>query len=170
MYDRQSCSFMMMVRAMTRTLRELVEVISVCIHFEYEDRLATFNGVSSNRASTIPLSEFARLPALLPFGKPPSAIGALVLRQVLLAADDYSVGCTNPASRIDYLVKLFPSIPNLEHHLFRLFSFVTQALRMLSTLPSVDSEIVSQQLVPLLPGAIRLVHAKFALHFPGHQS
>jgi hypothetical protein len=113
------------------------------------------------------LSDYAHVRNVLPFGRAPSAVAALLLRQVLLAPDDYGMECSTPEARLTYLqTTLFPSIANLRHHLRRVFDFLLQALLLLLNLKAADPQMVSPALESVLPTAMNLVQHKLQLHFP----
>jgi hypothetical protein len=161
-YDRQSCAFMIIVRSVMRTLRELLEIVTVTVFFEMQG----FDSGERSSAAPLQLSEFAALPAMLPFSRPPSAVGALLLRQVLLASPDYDRQCNTAEKRIEYLQTLFPAIPNLKANLQRVLMFLSQSLRLLRRIQVADGDIVPVKIGRVLKDAQDLVQSKMLLHFP----
>lgn len=127
-YSRHLCAFTVMVRAMCRCLRELVEVITSTVF------------LSGN--SSCSLQDFAEFASILPFGDVPSTIGGLLLHYVLVFPSDYQASLTTREERIEYLQGKFRDIPDLADHLHLVMSFTLQALYLINAYKLNDKETI----------------------------
>ncbi|PWV20305.1 hypothetical protein C3747_7g318 [Trypanosoma cruzi] len=130
-YSRHLCAFTVMVRAMCRCLRELVEVIATTVFL-----------AGNSSCSLVDFSSFA---FLLPFGEIPSAIGGLLLHYVLVFPSDYQVNLTTRQERLEYLQEKFRDIPDLAVHLRMVMTFTLQALYLINAYKVSDKGTVVPQ-------------------------
>ncbi|ESL09980.1 hypothetical protein TRSC58_02293 [Trypanosoma rangeli SC58] len=130
-YSRHLCAFTVMVRAMCRCLRELVEVIATTVF------------LAGN--SSCSLLDFASYSFLLPFGEVPSAIGGLLLHYVLVFPSDYQVNLMTRQERLEYLQEKFRDIPDLGKHLRVVMTFTLQALYLINAYKVRDKGTVVPQ-------------------------
>ncbi|RNF01434.1 hypothetical protein TraAM80_07101 [Trypanosoma rangeli] len=130
-YSRHLCAFTVMVRAMCRCLRDLVEVIATTVF------------LAGNSSCSLP--EFASYSFLLPFGEVPSAIGGLLLHYVLVFPSDYQVNLITRQERLEYLQEKFRDIPDLGKHLRVVMTFTLQALYLINAYKVRDKGTVVPQ-------------------------
>lgn len=155
-YSRHLCAFSVMVRAMNRDLRELMEVITASVFL---------SGYSNCQ-----LSEFAELTPLLPFDNVPSSIGGLLLHYVLVFPPDYELNCNTPQERCDYLQSKFTAIPDLPTQLRRVMEFTFQALFLVNAYRTRDPFTVSSESLrstPVVVDTLNLLYEKWVDHLEG---
>ncbi|KAG8341458.1 hypothetical protein TRVL_07713 [Trypanosoma vivax] len=156
-YSRHLCAFTVMVRAMCRSLRELVEVIATTVF------------LTGN--SDCGLEDFAKFSAILPFGDVPSTVGGLLLHYVLVFPSDYQNGLTTAQQRIEYLQGKFRDVPDLAKHLHIVMSFTLQALYLVNAYALTDREDIAPK--DLLNGStvaetIQMLWGKWRDHIDDH--
>lgn len=164
-YSRHLCTFSVIVRAMNRDLRELVEVIATTVF------------VSGH--SQCSLGDFTSLITYLPFGDIPSTIGALLLHYVLVFPPDYENRCSTPKERCDFLQSKFKNIPNVSEQLRTVMTFVFHALYFLNAYRTVIGEeenSLSPELLQIgstsdtmdiIDETLKLMHEKWGQHLEG---
>ncbi|KAH9597520.1 Temperature dependent protein affecting M2 dsRNA replication [Trypanosoma melophagium] len=153
-YSRHLCAFTVMVRAMCRCLRELVEVITTTVFL--------------SGSSSCSLSELASFSSLLPFGDVPSAIGGLLLHYVLVFPADYQANLTTREERIEYLQQKFRDIPDLGLHLRTVMTFTLRALYLINAYSVSDKgAVLPNDLLNdnRIEHTIELMWEKWADHF-----
>ncbi|CCW70294.1 unnamed protein product [Phytomonas sp. Hart1] len=155
-YSRHICALSVMVRAMNRDLRELMEVITASVFL--------------SGCSDCHISEYDRFIPLLPFGDVPSSIGGLLLHYVLVFPADYESNCNTPKERCDHLQSKFKAIPDVATQLRKVMNFTFHALFLLIAYRFHDSSIVTVQALlntTVVEDTLNLLYEKWVLHLDG---
>ena len=133
-YERDLTAFGVLLRSMHRTLRCLVEVISASLFLEGSCQCDP--------------EVFLGLPALLPFGTPPSIVGGLMCLFILGSPDDFSSeGADTPSARIHQLEMEFPVCTNLRQDIASMFAFWANAMCVIDRLAQESDPCIPETLL-----------------------
>ncbi|CCW62994.1 unnamed protein product [Phytomonas sp. EM1] len=155
-YSRHICGFSVMVRAMNRDLRELMEVITASVFL--------------SGCSNCHINEYDRFIPLLPFSDVPSSIGGLLLHYVLVFPADYESNCNTPKERCDHLQSKFKAIPDIATQLRKIMNFTFHALFLLIAYRYHDASIVTSPALlntTVVVDTLNLLYEKWVLHLDG---